>query len=189
MTAGSIRPDICTISWQSPVPSTFRHQPPSVLFVVVATPTSHAQAVTVSKATRKSSSSAPGTHSVGARSAESIARTELERRVESLERDLARAGQESRAQSTRATNLQRKLDARGGGGGGAGGRSGSWVAVDSNGGGRKAGENDEGVATADILALKAKATQLVERLRQEKTARLKAERRTQGVAGKVHRPA
>lgn len=43
----------------------------------------------------------------------------------------------------------------------------------------------EGVATADIMALKVKATQLVERLRQEKAARLKAERKTQRVAGKV----
>ncbi len=43
------------------------------------------------------------------------------------------------------------------------------------------------MATADIMALKAKATQLVERLRQEKTARLKAERKTEKVAGKVRK--
>ncbi|CAM9791942.1 unnamed protein product, partial [Ectocarpus sp. 8 AP-2014] len=35
------------------------------------------------------------------------------------------------------------------------------------------------------MALKVKATQLVERLRHEKSARLKAERKTQKVAGKV----
>lgn len=47
------------------------------------------------------------------------------------------------------------------------------------------GDVAEGVATADIMALKVKATHLVERLRQEKATRLKAERKTQKVAGKV----
>lgn len=103
--------------------------------------------------------------------AESIVRTELEKRVESLERDLTGAVQESRTQSMRAASLQRQLDA--GVGGGGGGVSGGF------------GDVAEGVATADIMALKAKATQLVERLRQEKAARLKAERKTQKVSGKV----
>ncbi|CAN0410003.1 unnamed protein product [Laminaria digitata] len=58
---------------------------------------------------------------------ETALRTELEERVESLERDLARAGQESRAQSEKEESLQRQLDAGWGGrGGGAerGGRGG-----------------------------------------------------------------
>lgn len=91
--------------------------------------------------------------------------------MESLERDLSRAIQESQAQSTRAASLQRQLDTDGGGGGGG--------MLDG------LGDISEGVATADIMALKVKATQLVERLRQEKTTRLKAERKTQKVAGKV----
>lgn len=106
--------------------------------------------------------------------AESIARAELEKRVESLERDLTRAGQESRAQSARAASLQRQLDAGGSGRSGGGALDG-FEGV------------SEAVATADIMALKAKATQLVGRLRQEKTARLKAERKTQKVAGKVRK--
>lgn len=101
--------------------------------------------------------------------AEAVARADLEKRVESLERDLTRAGQESRAQSARAASLQRQLD---GGGGSARGMNGF-------------DDVAEGVATADIMALKVKATQLVDRLRQEKATRLKAERKTQKVAGKV----
>lgn len=96
--------------------------------------------------------------------------------MESLEQDLARAGQENRAQSARAASLERQLDA---GGGGSGRRRGS------AGGGDDRCEATEGVATADIMALKAKTTHLVERWRQEKSARLKAERETQKVAGKV----
>lgn len=98
--------------------------------------------------------------------------------MESLERDLARASQESRAQSERAASLRRQLDA--GSGNANGGRRGGEVA-----GGLDEYEPAEGVATADIIALKVKVTQLVERLRQEKFARLKAERDTQKVAGKV----
>lgn len=109
--------------------------------------------------------------------------------MESLERDLTRAGQESRAQSARAASLQRQLD-----GGGGNGRSGSAQGRRSSGGGGGIAQGldgfddmAEGVATADIMALKIKATQLVERLRQEKATRLKAERKTQKVAGKVQK--
>ncbi|CAN0167745.1 unnamed protein product, partial [Hapterophycus canaliculatus] len=136
---------------------------------------------------RKSSSGYSATTTAAAVKAESIARAELEKRVESLERDLSRAGQESRAQSARAESLQRQLDGQDGGGGG---RSGSGRGRRGSGGGgevQAAHLDDvvEGVATADIMALKVKATQLVERLRQEKAARLKAERKTQRVARKV----
>lgn len=108
---------------------------------------------------------------------ECIARAALERRVESLERDLLRAGQERRVQSDRAASLRRKLAAT--------------VTADDRGeraGGSAGGHGRrEETETADILALKSKVIQLVERLRQEKTARLKAERETQGVAEKVSR--
>lgn len=124
--------------------------------------------------------------------AESIARAELEKRVESLERDLARAGQESRAQSARAASLQRQLDGGGNGDDQSGGEQSGSDGAGGGGGGGGAVVNSGGidyvaigVATADIMALKVKATQLVERLRQEKSARLKAERKTQKVAGKV----
>lgn len=139
---------------------------------------------------RKSSAAEATAAAAAAVKAESIARAELEKRVESLERDLARAGQESRAQSARAASLQRQLD--GGGNGGdqsgsgqsvSGGVGGVGVVVNSGGGGLD--DVTIGVATADIMALKVKATQLVERLRHEKSARLKAERKTQKVAGKV----
>ncbi|CAM9676957.1 unnamed protein product, partial [Ectocarpus fasciculatus] len=141
---------------------------------------------------RRKSSAAEATASAAAAvKAESIARAELEKRVESLERDLARAGQESRAQSARAASLQRQLDGGGNGGDQSGsGQSGSDGAGGGGGGGgvvNRGGDDNVaiGVATADIMALKVKATQLVERLRQEKSARLKAERKTQKVAGKV----
>ncbi|CAM9725477.1 unnamed protein product, partial [Scytosiphon promiscuus] len=139
---------------------------------------------------RRESSTAYPAATAASVKAESIARAELEKRVESLEKDLTRAGQESRAQSARAESLQRQLDSHDGSGGSGGGdRSGS-------GRGRRGSRGAEvhavgvenvaeGVATADIMALKAKATQLVERLRQEKAARLKADRKTQRVAGKV----
>lgn len=103
------------------------------------------------------------------------ARIALERRVESLERDLARAGQESRAQSGRASSLQRKLNAV---------TAAGLVGDRGEAGGVSRGVRP-GVDTDDVLALKAKAIQLVERLRQEKTTRLVAERETQGVATKV----
>lgn len=144
---------------------------------------------------RKSSAATSSANAAAAAAAvkvEAIARAELEKRVESLERDLTRAGQESRAQSARAASLQRQLDGGGSGGGGGNGRSGSAQGRrgSSSGGGSALGLNGldvtaEGVATADIMALKIKATQLVERLRQEKAMRLKAERKTQKVAGKV----
>lgn len=112
--------------------------------------------------------------------------------MESLERDLARAGQESRAQSARAESLQQQLDGCSGGSKGRSGSAHGRRGSGSGGGGSGSaqalnGFDDmaEGVATADIMALKVKATQLVERLRQEKTTRLKAERKTQRVAGKV----
>lgn len=124
------------------------------------------------KSSAATSSSANAAASAAAVKAEAVARAELEKRVESLERDLTRTSQESRAQSARAASLQRQLDGGGGGGGGAQGLNGF-------------DDMAEGVATADIMALKVKATQLVERLRQEKAMRLKAERKTQKVAGKV----
>lgn len=108
---------------------------------------------------------------------ESVARTELEKRVELLERDLECAKQESRAQSGRAASLQQQLDSGGGRNSGSSGGGGGHSGVD--------GYDAEEVASFDIMALKAKAIQLVERLRQEKTARLKAEREMQKVAGKV----
>ncbi|CAM9869185.1 unnamed protein product, partial [Sphacelaria rigidula] len=89
------------------------------------------------------------------------ARIALERRVESLERDLARAGQESRAQSGRASSLQRKLNAV---------TAAGLVGDRGEAGGVSRGVRP-GVDTDDVLALKAKAIQLVERLRQEKTTR------------------
>lgn len=138
---------------------------------------------------RKSSATEATAAAAAAVKAEAVARAELEKRVESLERDLARAGQESRAQSARAASLQRQLDGGGNNGGdqSGSGRSGSG-GVDGGGIVVNRGGLDDvaiGVATADIMALKVKATQLVERLRQEKSARLKAERKTQKVAGKV----
>lgn len=121
---------------------------------------------------------------------ESTIGTDLEERVESLERDLADAVQECREQSEKVVSLQRQLDAGGSGGSGSGGDSGGGGSGREGGGGQGVvgdyGEAER-VATADILALKAKATQLVERLRQEKSGRLKAERETQKVAGKVRR--
>ncbi|CAN0343349.1 unnamed protein product [Ectocarpus sp. 12 AP-2014] len=139
---------------------------------------------------RKSAAAEATAAAAAAVKAESIARAELEKRVESLERDLARAGQESRAQSARAACLQRQLDSGGNGGdqsgsgqSGSGGVAGGVGVVVNSGGGLE--DVTIGVATADIMALKVKATQLVERLRHEKSARLKAERKTQKVAGKV----
>ncbi|CAB1102358.1 unnamed protein product [Ectocarpus sp. CCAP 1310/34] len=139
---------------------------------------------------RKSSAAEATAAATAAVKAESIARAALEKRVESLERDLARAGQESRAQSARAASLQRQLDGGGNGGdqsgsgqSGNGGVAGGVGVVVNSGGGLD--DVTIGVATADIMALKVKATQLVERLRHEKSARLKAERKTQKVAGKV----
>lgn len=99
---------------------------------------------------------------------ESTAREELEKRVESLERDLSRAGEESRMQSARAASVQRRLDAI---------EAGNDDVID----GRLTTVVDdydsgpEAVVTADIVALKHKVVQLVERLRQEKYARLKSE--------------
>lgn len=115
----------------------------------------------------KNRTESAGSAAVGA---ESKAQAALEQRVALLERDLAQALQESQDQSGRAALLQQELDAFGnacmGGTAGGDGRG-----VD--------------MATADIFALKAKATQLVERLRQEKMARLKSERDTRNVAEKV----
>lgn len=99
---------------------------------------------------------------------ESAARAELEKRVESLERDLSRAKQESRMQSRRAVSLKRRLDS---------------IEVDHDDviDGRPITIGDdyhnspEAVVTADIVALKHKVIQLVERLRQEKYVRLKSE--------------
>lgn len=144
------------------------------------------------KSSAATSSSVKAAAAAAAVKAEAVARAELEKRVESLERDLTRASQESRAQSARAASLQRQLD---GGGSSGNGRSGN--AQDRRGSSRGGGgsvsaqglngldDMEEAVATADIMALKVKATQLVERLRQEKAIRLKAERKTQKVAGKV----
>lgn len=103
-------------------------------------------------------------------SAADKSRAALEHRVESLQRELSQTLQESRSQSERAASLQRDLDAIGAGGtGGTAGRS----------------RGEQEMAVADIFALKAKATQLVDRLRQEKTARLKSERDARGVTKKV----
>lgn len=110
---------------------------------------------------------------------ESTARAELEKRVESLERDLARAGQESRMQSGRAASLQRRLDAiEAGNDDVVDGRLVTSVDGHDNG-------PEEAVVKADIIALKHKVVQLVERLRQEKYARLKSERDAQKTRKKV----
>lgn len=96
---------------------------------------------------------------------EATMRADLERRIEALERDLARETQESRAQSKRAESLQQQLE------------------IDR--GGQEGYRAGTAADTPDVVALKSRITQLVERLRVEKTQRLKAERETQAVARKV----
>ena len=108
---------------------------------------------------------------------ESTARSELEKRVESLERDLARVGEESGMQSEWAASTQGYLDA-------------VEPSRDDGGGGRLPRNDDdqygpEAVATSDIIALKLKAAHLVEKLRQEKYAWLKSEREAQKMGAKV----